>query len=256
MYVEPIPILQDNYVWLLRAHDQAEEAWVVDPGDAAPVLAALARYGCRLGGILVTHWHPDHVGGIPGLLEQAAVEVYGPRTEQGRIPTLTRLLAEGDRVTLPWAEAEVLAIPGHTLGHLAYALPGWLFCGDTLFSGGCGRLFEGSPAQMWSSLQRLDAYPAETRIACTHEYTLSNLQFAQTVEPGNEDLAAYRRQVETWRAAQRPSLPTTLERERRINPFLRAREPAVRAAAEQRSGRDCETPEQVFAVLRAWKDRP
>jgi hydroxyacylglutathione hydrolase len=255
MHVEAIPIFSDNYVWCLRADAASAEAWVVDPGDAAPVLAALAARGCRLGGILVTHWHPDHIGGIPALLETAKVEVYGPLAEQARIPSLSRPLVDGDSVRLPWAEAEVLALPGHTLGHIAYALPGWLFCGDTLFSAGCGRLFEGSPADMWASLQRLDAYPPDTRIACTHEYTLSNLRFALAVEPGNAAIADYRRQVEAWRAQGQPSLPSTLARERQINPFLRSREPAVRAAAERASGMPCDSPEKVFAALRAWKDR-
>lgn len=255
MHVELIPIFKDNYVWCLRADADSREAWVVDPGDAEPVLAFLTARGCHLGGILVTHWHPDHIGGIPRLLEAAAVEVYGPLAEQDRIPTLSRPLVDGDRVRLPWAEAEVLALPGHTLGHIAFALPGWLFCGDTLFSAGCGRLFEGSPDDMWASLQRLDAYPAETRIACTHEYTLSNLGFAQNVEPGNPAIADYRRQVETWRDENRPSLPSTLALERQVNPFLRSREAAVRAAAEQASGQPCPSPAAVFAALRAWKDR-
>jgi hydroxyacylglutathione hydrolase len=255
MHVEALPIFQDNYVWCLRAEADSREVWVVDPGDAAPVLAALAADEARLGGILVTHWHPDHIGGIPRLLEQFDVEVYGPAAEAARIPSLTRPLQDGDTVTLPWARATVIALPGHTLGHIAYALPGWLFCGDTLFSAGCGRLFEGSPAQMWASLQRLDAHPAETRIACTHEYTLANLRFAAAVEPDNPAIRDHRQQVEAWRADGRPSLPSTLARERQINPFLRAREASVRAAAERAAGRDCPTPEAVFTALRAWKDR-
>lgn len=249
--VHAIPAFTDNYLWLLS---RDSEAVIVDPGDAAPVLETLAQRQLTLTAILITHWHPDHIAGIGKLLERWPVPVYGPRAEQAKIPQLTRLLDDGDRVDVLGQSFEVMAVPGHTLGHIAYHAGGQLFCGDTLFSAGCGRLFEGTPAQMHASLQRLAALPASTQVYCTHEYTLSNLAFALAVEPGNPALAARLQQVRALRAQHLPSLPTTLEIEQASNPFLRTDAPEVIAAAQQQSGHAVSDAEQIFATLRRWKD--
>lgn len=257
--VTPVPAFADNYLWLLERDDRA---LVVDPGDGRAVGAALAQRGLRLEGILVTHHHPDHIGGIGTLLAEAAVPVYGPRAEAARIPTLTHPLDDGDVIEALGLRIEVLAVPGHTLGHLAYVTEvgaglgtqTLLFCGDTLFAGGCGRLFEGTPAQMQASLSRLAALPADTLVYCAHEYTLSNLDFALAVEPHNDALAAEFARVEALRAEGRYSVPTTIARERRFNPFLRAAEPALLAAASAHAGADLREPVEVFAELRRWKD--
>lgn len=254
MIVEPLPIFSDNYVWCLRSENNAPEAWVIDPGDAAPVRRALADRHCRLGGILVTHWHPDHIGGIADLLAEGPVPVIGPLAEAARIPQLTRRVSGGEQLDLPMGRAEVIAVPGHTLGHIAFAISDWLFCGDTLFSAGCGRLFEGTPAQMWDSLSRLNSYPAATRIACTHEYTLSNLRFARAVEPDNPAIVAYQAAAEALRSQDLPTLPSTLARERLINPFLRCERADVRSAAAQKTGEAINTSVACFAALRSWKD--
>ena len=255
-----LPVLGDNYVWLLADGDQA---WAVDPGVAAPVLEALRARGWMLAGILVTHHHADHVGGVAQLRAATGAVVYGPAREA--IPEPYQPLAGGETVQalgLPW---RVLAVPGHTAGHLAYygQPPGQapiLFCGDTLFSAGCGRLFEGTAAQMQASLDALAALPDATRICCAHEYTQSNLRFARALEPDNADIA----QRIAWCDAQRvqglPTLPSTLALERRINPFLRTREPAVIAAvgahgnAQTGTSPDLSCAAAVLAALRAWKN--
>ncbi|MFO1399317.1 MAG: hydroxyacylglutathione hydrolase [Burkholderiales bacterium] len=251
----PIPAFTDNYVWLLR-HGTA--AVVVDPGDATPVQAALAREGLTLTAILATHHHGDHVGGIPALLARYPVPVFGPAHES--IPGRTRAMQEGDTVTLPGVPVTLttLDIPGHTAGHIAYfgdvdGTPS-LFCGDTLFAAGCGRVFEGTPAQMWDSLSKLAALPDATHIYCGHEYTLANLRFAQAVEPGNADIAARQAHEQAKRDRHEPTLPSTMADERRTNPFLRAPVPAVRAAAERRAGRALATDADAFAALREWKN--
>lgn len=244
----------DNYVWLL--HDGVRAA-LVDPGDAAPVCAALDALGLELQTILVTHHHGDHVGGIDGLRPRLSGSVFGPARE--RIPQPCTPLAEGDRIEVLGLRFEVLEVPGHTAGHIAYrqidtsAAP-LLFCGDTLFSAGCGRLFEGTPAQMHCSLQRLADGPDDTRVCCTHEYTLANLRFAAAVEPGNEAVAAHRTHCEALRARGLPTLPSSVGTERRINPFLRCGEPAVVAAA-QREGAADDSPAAVLGALREWKNR-
>ncbi|WP_029891143.1 hydroxyacylglutathione hydrolase [Polycyclovorans algicola] len=249
----PIPIFQDNYVWCWPAPD-SHTAWVVDPGDAAPVLAHLKAHGWTLGGILVTHWHPDHIGGIPDLLAAMPCPVIGPAAEAARIPTLSQKVGGGEVLDLPIGRAQVFDVPGHTLGHIAFLIDDWLFCGDTLFCGGCGRLFEGTPEQMLASLNRLAELPPTTHVACTHEYTLSNLRFAAAVEPDNADLQAFRVDAEALRAQGKPTLPSTLARERALNPFLRANQPTVRAAASARAGKALPSEAQVFAEIRAWKD--
>lgn len=233
MKVFAIPIFQDNYVWVLH---QGPEAAVVDPGDAAPVQEALAARGLDLRAILITHWHPDHIGGLPALSAEHRVPVYGPLAEAERIPGLTRTLRGGDSIEVLGARFEVLDLAGHTLGHIGYRSGDVLLCGDTLFSAGCGRLFEGTPEQMWASLSRLAALPPETRVFCTHEYTLANLAFAQALEPDNPDIRAHLTAVKDLRAAGQPSLPSQIALERRINPFLRCRDAAE--FAEKRRQKD------------------
>ncbi|KQX01236.1 hydroxyacylglutathione hydrolase [Massilia sp. Root418] len=250
-----VPAFNDNYLWLI--HDGANAA-VVDPGDAQPILAALKAHGLTLTTILLTHHHADHTGGVPALLQHYAVPVYGPRNDG--IATVTRPLSEGDTVDVPGLDLRlsVLEVPGHTLGHIAYVRPDgepWLFCGDTLFAGGCGRLFEGTPAQMANSLDKLAALPADTKVFCAHEYTLSNLRFASAVDPGNAALQARVAADTAKRARGVPTVPSTVGVERETNPFLRYAEPQIAAqlvAAGKLQGG--EAPVAVFAALRQWKN--
>ncbi len=249
--VAPIPAFEDNYFWCLEGDDGS--AAVVDPGDAAPVEAWLARSGRRLTAILVTHHHGDHVGGVPALAHRWGVPVVGP--DDARIPALTRRVGEGDRVALGalGVELEVLSVPGHTRSHIAFVADDRLFCGDTLVSVGCGRLFEGTAAQMVDSLDLLAALPPATRVYCTHEYTLSNCRFALEVEPDNDALRARHDVVLALRRAGRATLPTTIGQELATNPFLRVDQPAVGAAARARDPH-ADSRTDRFAALRRWKD--
>jgi hydroxyacylglutathione hydrolase len=253
--VRPVRAFADNYIWLIRSPRVAGHVVAVDPGDAAPVAAELRRSGASLAAILLTHHHPDHIGGVAELLELGAVPVIGP--DDARIPLRTRTVRDGDRCELPdlGLRFATLAVPGHTLSHIAFWGHGALFCGDTLFSAGCGRLFEGTPRQMNASLNRLRDLPPETRMFCGHEYTAANLRFALTVDPDNRTALEYRDAVQRTRAADAPSLPSPMSLEIRINPFLRCDSPAVRAAAEAHAGKPLPEAADVFAVLRAWKDK-
>lgn len=254
LHIEPIPAYTDNYIWMLS---DGHRAAVVDPGDAKPVRTVLGERGLELGAILITHWHPDHTGGIAALCAQwPDVPVYGPAAEGHKFKGLTHPLKQGSRLRLDFLnlELEALEIPGHTLGHIALHGGGRLFCGDTLFSAGCGRLFEGSAAQMHSSLSRLAALGDDTRVYCGHEYTLSNLAFASAVEPQNRHVADAAAKVRGQRAENKPSLPSTVGEEKRINPFLRCAEAGVRAAAERHTGTVLAGEIEVFAALRRWKD--
>ena len=253
--VRPVRALSDNYIWLIESPGAQDLAVAVDPGEAGPVIEALERSGRSLAAILLTHHHPDHIGGVPGLLRHGQVPVVGPN--DARIAHRTLTVEDKERCELEGLglSFEILQIPGHTLSHIAFCGHGALFCGDTLFSAGCGRMFEGTPKQMNASLDRLRDLPPETQVYCGHEYTAANLRFALTVEPANGAAQEYQESVERIRAAGSPSLPSTLNLEIKVNPFLRCDNPSVRSAAETRAGKALAEPYEVFAVLRAWKDQ-
>lgn len=255
----PIPALDSNYIWLLRDDDpQDRGAWVIDPGEAGPVEHYLEEQGLHLSGILITHHHWDHTNGLPKLLKQHPVPVYGPDS----VGSVTHPLSEGDRFNLADADWEVLAVPGHTVDHLAYLAQDRgqtrafrLFCGDALFAGGCGRLFEGTPEMALTSLHKLAKLPESTGVYCTHEYTVKNLQFALSVDRKNSAVQERLEWVKHLRETGRPSLPSTIALERQTNPFLRSSEPAIKACLEAWSRRSLTTEVDTFAELRRRKDR-
>jgi len=249
----PLPALSDNYIWAL---DDGQHACVVDPGDDAPVRDWLDARGLTLQSILLTHHHADHTGGVPSLVQHTGAAVWGPAFEN--LPHGVQRLSGGQHVDVLGHRFEVMDVPGHTAGHIAFfggiahGAP-LLFCGDTLFSGGCGRLFEGTPAQMWQSLSALAALPEHTWVCCAHEYTLSNLRFALAVEPHNAALQAYMAHCQSLRQQGLPTLPSTVAQELAINPFLRVGEPTVQQAALAHApGSKNDT--DIFAALRRWKD--
>jgi len=254
MKLIPLPAFADNYIWML--HDESR-ALVVDPGDPQPVINALQRLGVKLDAILVTHHHHDHTGGVNALRDATGAAVFGPARES--IPEPLTRLKDGDTLVAAGLSFKVIDVPGHTAGHIAFyceELEGspLLFCGDTLFSGGCGRLFEGTPAQMLASLDKLADLPEATRVCCTHEYTLSNLKFALAVDPQNEVLQRTMESAQVLRDNGQPTLPSSLSLERQINPFLRSRQPALIRAAHSF---DVEAHDEVstFAALRQWKNQ-
>lgn len=249
--VTPIPAFDDNYIWCMHRNRQAV---LVDPGEAEPARQFLRDAGIELTAVLVTHHHYDHVNGIAELLaEWPQAVVIGPANA---CPEIAQAVADGDCVTLFDRDFQVIAVPGHTLDHIAYYQPesAKLFCGDTLFAGGCGRLFEGTPAQMLASLQRLQGLPPETCVYCAHEYTLANLAFALKAEPENATLRDRYKVVEQQRERGEITLPSTLALECASNPFLRTDSPALRSRICDREGRDTLSQVEVFAALRGWKD--
>jgi len=263
LIITPISAFADNYLWLIR---RGNHAAIVDPGDAAPVEAALAREGLTLCAIVLTHHHRDHVGGVADLLAghhpdgkpRHDLAVFGPRNEV--IEGVTHKLGEGDSIRLEELDLNftVMDVPGHTAGHIAYFSQSSsgpiLFCGDTLFASGCGRLFEGTPAQMHESLGKLATLPTDTAVYCTHEYTLANIAFARVVEPGNDDLRAWEQTARALRAAGTPTLPSSIGHELRTNPFLRCDKASVQSAVESRSPGTRGDPVATFAAVRQWKD--
>ncbi|QWE17426.1 hydroxyacylglutathione hydrolase [Polynucleobacter sp. AP-Nino-20-G2] len=262
LQVWPIPAFDDNYIWCI--HD-GHSALLVDPGDAAPALKYLNQANLTLTGILITHHHADHTGGILALLKALGSEipVYGPATID--IPGRTNPMMDGDKIEIagPRISLEVYEVPGHTLSHIAYfanmqanVVEPMLFCGDTLFASGCGRLFEGTPTQMSQSLAKFIALPKNTLVYCTHEYTLSNIRFALAVEPNNANLITWAQTAKALREQNLSTLPTTIGQELQVNPFMRCDHKEVIESALQVSGeKSLPTPAHVLAVIRAWKDR-
>jgi hydroxyacylglutathione hydrolase len=250
--VVPLKAFNDNYIWCAV---NGASCMVVDTGDAEPVLKYCKLKGLTLSDILITHHHWDHTNGLSDLLKAfPEVNIYGPKNH--KIPLITVPLAEGDEIELAefGTSFRVMEVPGHTLDHIAYYGEIGLFCGDTLFSAGCGRLFEGTPRQMHQSLKILSALPEQTPVYCTHEYTLANIKFAEQVEPNNQDLINYKGWAQSQRVDLKPTLPSTIGQQLAVNPFLRGHSAEVKSSAQQYSGRSLGTEEAIFAVLRGWKD--
>ena len=247
-----IPAFTDNYIWALRKDKQLV---VVDPGDPNAVQDILLKENLDLIAILITHWHPDHTGGLLELSKEKAIPVYGPKG--GHIEGITNELGENDQITILGNTFKVFETPGHTLDHISYFSDQEnpiLFCGDTLFSGGCGRLFEGTPTQMYNSLSKFSSLPEETKVFCTHEYTLSNLNFAVEVEPTNKELLKYYEEVSNKRNNDEITLPSNIKLEKNINPFLRSSESSIKKSAEKYSSKSNLDNIETLSVIRSWKD--
>jgi hydroxyacylglutathione hydrolase len=251
--VWPVPVFSDNYVWVLE-REGSDEVAVVDPGDGSPVIEAVLDRGLRIAAVLLTHHHHDHVGGLAGVIRQFHPAVFGSGGDG--VPGLDRPLEDGGTAALPFLDIDldVVALPGHTSRHLGYVGEKIAFVGDTLFAGGCGRVFEGTTDQMHDSLSRLASLVPETKAYCAHEYTVVNLRFGLLVEPGNESMSERLAAAETARAAGQPTVPSTIGYELETNVFLRCSEPGVVAAAEEHAQRDLSPGAEVFGVIRGWKD--
>lgn len=249
--VDAIPALQDNYIWAI-IDTASNHVIIVDPGEAAPVIHYLDKHSAALHSIFITHHHWDHTNGVGELVDLYSVPVYG--SNQSTINDITHRLNDGDNIDLLGLSFKVITIPGHTLDHIAYYGNGMLFCGDTLFSAGCGRLFEGEAAQLYHSLQRMAALPNETKVYCAHEYTQNNLLFAKTVEPDNEDVKNRLKEVINLRNKKLPTLPSTLAIEKLSNPFLRCHSPTIIKNVIAHAGHSLTSELEVFAQLRQWKD--
>lgn len=252
MNIIPISALSDNYIWLFW-NENTRLAWVVDPGESAPVFKALEKYQLKLAGILITHHHHDHSGGVPELLQHSDhIKVYGSHFSS--LNFITHRVKEGDEISAGDIPLRALEIPGHTLDHTAFYNEEVLFCGDTLFSYGCGKVFEGTPSQMYQSLDKLKKLSPHTKVYCGHEYTLANLYFAKSVEPDNQNIIKKIQEIEAIRAKNMPTLPSLLIDEKLLNPFLRCEKSEINHAVSQYSGKKLENPVDVFAALRDWKN--
>ncbi|MBK8201229.1 MAG: hydroxyacylglutathione hydrolase [Bdellovibrionales bacterium] len=251
--VELVPAFADNYIFLL-VDTATQTAAAVDPGDATPLIESLNRKNLKLDQILLTHHHADHVGGVQGLSQKYDCEVIGFRGDEHRLPGLTRTVGEGDRIEIGQSHSQVMAIPGHTLGHIAYLFPNekFLFCGDTLFSLGCGRLFEGSPQQMWESLMKIMSLPDETLVYCAHEYTLANGRFALHLDPNNSELKDFLQAARKLRSHDLPTLPTKLGQEKKLNPFLRPLNTEILKSLGMSTEK---SPLESFTAMRTLKDK-
>ncbi len=255
--IQAIPVFNDNYIWIFYSRESFC-AWAIDPGMSEPVISFCTQNKLTLSGILVTHHHFDHTGGIEELIAHTPVPVYGP--ENKAMPYITQSFNDGESLSLSVGNFKIISVPGHTLDHISYfsnnliASNPVLFIGDTLFSAGCGRIFEGTAEQMLNSLKKISALPVNTLIYPAHEYTLSNIDFALTVEPDNNNLSSYQKKVQTLRNNDQPSLPTTLIEQLSINPFLRITSPTIIKNVSQWSGRPMKTNQDTFANLRLWKD--
>ena len=251
-----VPAFIDNYIWLICNENSPKQAAIFDPGEAGTVIDTLTELSITPVAILLTHHHDCHTGGVEALLKRYKIPVYGPASEQERMPSITHPLCDGDHISLPFDKLSftVMEVPGHTKGHIAYFGHRMLFCGDTLFGAGCGRLFEGTALQLYESLKKIAALPKNTLVYCAHEYTLANLKFAMKVEPDNADIRARLFEAKRSWAHGQPTVPSTLELELQTNPFLRCNNGNVRVAAENFAERRLASQQEVFAVLRYWKD--